>query len=109
MAMDSFSALAVNLVLGQEEKEEAMHICVQCKENKLFCENKPVASTEKGQNESLVGIFSSILQNCHEFWPCKSLWPPSLSQTADIVLIDSSHTHTASQKQNTIKCIQNMT
>lgn len=100
MAMDSFSALAVNLDLGQEEKE-AMHLCVQYikKEALLSGENKPVASTEKGQNESSVGIFSSILQNRHQFWLRKSLWPPSGSQKADKVLIDSLHTRTASPQK----------
>ncbi len=53
------------------------------KEAWLSGKNKPVASTEKGQNESLVGLFNSILQNRHQFWPCESLWPPPVSHTAE--------------------------
>jgi len=85
---------------GTRRKKEALHLCVQyLKIETLFSgENKPVASTEKGQNESFVGIFTSILQNRHQFWLCKSLWPPSVSQKADKVPIQFTRSYSLPPK-----------
>lgn len=43
--------------------------------------NTPVSSIEERQNEPLVGIFSCILQNRHQLWLRKTLWPPPLGHT----------------------------